>query len=1128
MRKCEKMKQKRLIDEKYWSQFININPITGQTIHDGHKFEDLIKQLLDLMYHGVEWTPTQMTHDGNKDFIAQNGEDVYWAECKNYKTKIDIKTLAATLIMAEIENVNTIFFFCYSEINNNTKTKLNSYSKSNQKSIFFFDGIVLDQLIWKYKADIFPQFFPDLQNHIDSIDITDIISEPIALCYLERNPFFNGTPEFDMQNLTELQELKLGEIIGIHIIIINTNLNDHISFSIELTFPESNKYFQMLEDEKNNNHNIKVSAGSTERKTFYLKLHSWAPKVSLPKIVCKTGGKIIGTFSFPLINTLRTRQTAFLGSHYVEKVNYICRGCLNQKKLSVIYLYGASGTGKSRMIAECMAKFVGSGYYIIRLSNMGHGKYSTFTMLKELIFSLYGFSDEIIEHIIQNSYDMLENYNNDSYKKVFEILKVLYNNYTSNSKIENLEYSVFFEKMAKEKYFIMIDDIQYWDDYAVSFLKHFYQYALSMQRKCNTIIGIVANTDVLYNQNTKEFLMELLSKNDSYNDNFYSYKLPGFETFNQTQLFLKEILGLDDDFDELEPLIKFSIKPKYLTEVANYLLDIHAINIVNNKAVVDDKPFLQKALVEMPETIQIILEKRWSLFLKHAVKEKDYYKKIISSILLLEKVKLLNDAFGMCHKDDIDTLFQYGFLKKEDEKNNIYVFEHDSIKFYFKKYYKDWFETAVFYLDNPEHNFLAGHRLEYICDLYKSNKFTEKDFYNYMDDDYSFEIQDKMNEKMLCYILQNGVDDTFALVRKILYTAREQYGEKRAESFYEIFEKQYDKKKTKLTFEEYCTIILDYAENQLKLKSTEKAVKLYDLILKKLIQNPFSGSEYLVAKIENRYFVCGRVGSSINQYSEKWKHSLTVARKKKYCDLCIENYFDKAHSLFLDNNSFKKAASYLKKGCNIYLKHQPQRLKGQYLYRDVQRSFLKKEYKQLKNKIWKYDEEISGDNTIEFKLYFRIQFLIFKITFCLLGEKEYSDFEMENMLESLNMLQTMQNELQLYRYLYLYGKYCTKKSNWEKAYIIYQKVFENLAKNKNTEEIRLQRMFIAQDMIIGFKQQQFPFEEYDMSFFDAILKGSPCEKVRSLSNKGFSDFLSSYIPLAPITNDHTKEGFLLF
>lgn len=1128
------METNRLINEKYWSKFINIDPETGKKTHDGHMFEKLIERLLTLMYQNLKWKSTQMTHDGNKDFKTKNGEDIYWAECKNYQTKIDLKTLATTLVMAEIENVNSIFFFCYSEINNSTKTKLNSYSRSNQKNIFFYDGIVLDQLIIKYQNEIFPQFFPELQEIINDIDISAILSAPIALCYLERNPFFNGTPEFDMQDLTELQNLKLGEMVGIHIIIINTDLNNSINCSIKLTFPKAEKYFELLINEKSKEENrdlfsnMELPAGATIRKTFYLRLHSWAPKVSLPHIVCKVKRKTIGNFKFPLISTQKTRQTAFLGSSYINEADYLYKGCLNQKKVSVIFIYGSSGTGKSRMIAECTVKFVRQGYHIIKLVNSEHSKHSTFIMLKELIFSLYGFSDEIIEHIINNSYETLENYNYNSYKEIFEIIKLIYENRYSLSQIKNLEYSVLFEKMAKGKYFLVADDIQYWDEQAVSFLKNFYQYTISMQRKCNTVIGIVTNTDVLYNQNTIEFLTDLLSKNNNYDSNIYTYNLTGFETVNQSYLFLKEILGIEDDFCEIEELTDFSLKPKYLTEVANYLQDVSAIEIVNNKAIVADKSFLKKSIKKLPLTLQAILEKRWMLFLKNMTKDEIIYKKIISSLLFLGKVRILNDSFGIFHKKEIEDLLHYGFLKKDEFKDNIYTFEHDSIKFYFKECYKDWFETAVSYLKNKEHNFLKGHRLENICDFYVKPEITKEQYYNYMDTDYPEEIIDKINERVFCFALKNDFKAFFNLIQDILKKTREKFGEKRAEKFYEIFVEQYDFNSKQLSCEEYCTIMMNYAENQLKLKSTEKAIKIYEFILNIIDANPFPQKEYLLAKVNNRYFVCGRVGTYINQYSEKWNHSMDISLKNDYHDICIENYFDKAHSLFLDNKSFRQAIEYLKKGCYMYEIYQPQGLRGQYLYRDIQCSFLKKEYTILKDRIWRYEEEIANDNSIEFKLYFRIQFLIFKIILFLMDKKEYSDFEMENMLEQLNIFQTMQNNLQLYRYLYLCGKYYAQKHEWEKAYLFYQKTFDNLAKNKDTEEIRLQRIFIAQDMIINFKKRKFPFAEYNMSYIDSIVKGTAFEKVYFLTDEEFSVFFDKYVSLAPISNESTKEGFLLF
>ena len=115
------MENSRLIDKKYWSKFIQVDceDLTDKNTsgksekikHDGQKFEDLVEDLLKLEYEKISWERTKTTHDGNKDFRGVYAEEILWAECKNYKAKIDLKALAATLVMAEIQEINSIFFF---------------------------------------------------------------------------------------------------------------------------------------------------------------------------------------------------------------------------------------------------------------------------------------------------------------------------------------------------------------------------------------------------------------------------------------------------------------------------------------------------------------------------------------------------------------------------------------------------------------------------------------------------------------------------------------------------------------------------------------------------------------------------------------------------------------------------------------------------------------------------------------------------------------------------------------------------------------------------------------------------------------------------------------------------------
>ena len=85
-----------------------------------------------------------------------------------------------------------------------------------------------------------------------------------------------------------------------------------------------------------------------------------------------------------------------------------------------------------------------------------------------------------------------------------------------------------------------------------------------------------------------------------------------------------------------------------------------------------------------------------------------------------------------------------------------------------------------------------------------------------------------------------------------------------------------------------------YAENQVKLKSIEKAINLYDNVLAIIKKADFEESKYFKAQIYNRYFVCGRIGGSIQQYKGKWTLSMELSLANGFWNIYVENYFDKA------------------------------------------------------------------------------------------------------------------------------------------------------------------------------------------------------------------------------------------
>lgn len=137
---------------------------TDRMINKGILFEDLIEKLLVAMFPNETWRRTIESHDGKRDFVYPKEEsfpDQKWAECKNYSNNLSLNIIAPTLIMGAIENIESIFIFSYSPLNDNAIEGILNYSKTSKRKVELFDGNVLESLICKFHningiADFFP------------------------------------------------------------------------------------------------------------------------------------------------------------------------------------------------------------------------------------------------------------------------------------------------------------------------------------------------------------------------------------------------------------------------------------------------------------------------------------------------------------------------------------------------------------------------------------------------------------------------------------------------------------------------------------------------------------------------------------------------------------------------------------------------------------------------------------------------------------------------------------------------------------------------------------------------------------------------------------------------------------
>ncbi len=198
------------------------------TVNKGILFEDIIERLLLSMFPEEVWKRTCESHDGKRDFVYPSEEylpEKKWAECKNYRSNLSINVIAPTLIMGAIKNIECIFFFSYSPLNDTAVENLLHFSEIEKKTIKIYDGNFLESLICKYHTiNGMDKFFPN----------TNFAS---AYVELEKKQFRIIKALYDLNGnkVSPTHRFELGELFYFHVIVQNLTwkpLNFEISFCI--------------------------------------------------------------------------------------------------------------------------------------------------------------------------------------------------------------------------------------------------------------------------------------------------------------------------------------------------------------------------------------------------------------------------------------------------------------------------------------------------------------------------------------------------------------------------------------------------------------------------------------------------------------------------------------------------------------------------------------------------------------------------------------------------------------------------------------------------------------------------------------------------------------------------------
>lgn len=685
----------RRLNETYWNKFIK-EKANGRIIRDGLAFEDLVECILQIEYN-QQWIRTPRSHDNNRDFHLTTPEYTYWAECKNYNNVIALDTIAPTLVMAQIFEVNKLIFFSYSDINFSAKNKIFSFGSSTKKEIEIFSGNTLDELIIKDREFLPERFIPH-NEHINHIDFVKPVEYQF---YFIQTPILGVTlDDRDMMPISKVEKISYNTIFEIAFICTNNTLETDYQIEIILNddIGVDNRYFTLVDYEFENSSksywskSLPAASGLLNR--YFFKSNRFKPCLRLPvfQVTIKKNGEIIDSFCSS-VHEVRNQwigKTILIGEQYRNTIKKMEQSILDNDKLSCLVVYGPSGTGKTRLLKEMLDILLKHKYRIV--SFIGNEEDSAYILLKELIYFVYEIPrDEILENLEKDIFMQERCDSNTPAGMAYQLARRFSATHSDSELIEVIEesFDILYEKMSKERIAIVIDNIQFFGNAMIHFLQKYIIYSKHQNRANTSVIILSINQDYITDKSA-EFLnyIEDLSKDRK---QIACCRVTGFQNRNQGILFLRELLHINDD--NLDPefeiiLHKTMLKPYYIYQAIYYLYEEGAILDVD-----DEKgyfPCLEKfhdTIDKMPPKIKDIILKRWTLFLEKFKLDETEIVSIISTIYLFRElsphiIRLFNFDTNI-----IKLLCKRMFLKQNENGN--YCFDHDIIEDFFVKHYEN-------------------------------------------------------------------------------------------------------------------------------------------------------------------------------------------------------------------------------------------------------------------------------------------------------------------------------------------------------------------------------------------------------------------------------------------------------
>ena len=584
-----------------------------------------------------------------------------------------------------------------------------AFGEKSNKTILFYDGEKLEDLIWYYK-DCLPQKYSPLEFGEDKQP--DSADTFVHLYFFKNAVSSMQTATESFMSYTSADTIYYNETFALTFCIVNCIPEDDVEIGIEFMNENEDRFsFQyfnpMILPEKRQWYHAYLKKGEGRAISLNMRQIRYKSLIHLPQFhVWLSSSKNEHYFEWDSeaisVKCNWIGKTRLIGASYLNILDKTKEQLLCNPEISCLVLTGSSGTGKSRLLTECQNIFLKKGYHILNFS--GQIDFSSHYFLKEIVSFLYQIPSDMVLDLLEErlfsecSKEMIPE--KTEAEKAIYLLKLIIQNNTEDSlhNILNLHGNIIFEKISKNKNVLIIDNMQYAGSTFQYFIEQYIYYAVNQHSLNQSALLMVFNLDYMTTVSS-EMLYNILHSNIRH---LLSYQLKGFSEKKQGVTFLQELTRTNEDknIDFFSRIIdKVSLNPYNLYQTVKYLEERDIVKITPaKKGYITSKLDKYYVLSEIAIGIVDVLEKRFQFISAQIPLDRICF--ICSVMYIFESIDEKAQKIFQIRTTELDYLCEKQIFQTMHQR--IYFFDHDIIRQFFYTKHRDCVLNCLEWLHNQK------------------------------------------------------------------------------------------------------------------------------------------------------------------------------------------------------------------------------------------------------------------------------------------------------------------------------------------------------------------------------------------------------------------------------------------